>query len=112
MTWIPTEILEILVEGEHIGVSELAKFRDGVIRCDYLKILYDIIAESDAIGVSTQHIIKHPSYRDRCVLLPMEFPTLKTDYGIVTIKDRSPSPGIELVKKFILEVENNIAKVS
>ncbi len=39
------------------------------------------------------------------VILPVDFPELKTNYGIVRLKDRTPSPAAEVFMKLLHEID-------
>jgi DNA-binding transcriptional LysR family regulator len=81
-----------------------------VIKCDYVKIGKEIVAASNAVAFIMLPMIAEELQTGELVLLPVDFPELKTHYGVVQLRDRTPSPAAEAFVKILCEVDTELAK--
>lgn len=82
-----------------------------IIKCDYVKIAKEALANSNAVAFILLPMIEKELIAGEFVLLPVDFPELKTHYGIVSMRDRTLSPAAEVFIKLLLEVDAELAKV-
>ena len=76
-----------------------------VIKCDYVKIGKDTVACSNAVSIALLPMIERELRSREFVILPVDFPELKTHYGIVQMRDRTLSPAAEAFITFLHEVD-------
>jgi DNA-binding transcriptional LysR family regulator len=81
-----------------------------IIKCDYAKIGKVTVASSDAVAFVLLPIIERELRSGEFVILPVEFPELKTHYGIVQRRDRTLSPGAEVFITLLHEVDAELGR--
>ena len=85
---------------------------DGVaapeIRVETVGLVRRIVMESDAIGIAALHQIKSAVALGQLVALPLELPWIKTNYGIIRLANRTPSPAAITFLDVLREVESEI----
>ena len=82
-----------------------------IIKCDYVKISKEIVAASNAVAFILLPMIAPELEAGKLVILPVDFPELKTHYGIVQLKDRTPSPAAEAFMTILQEVDAELFKI-
>jgi DNA-binding transcriptional LysR family regulator len=82
-----------------------------IIKCDYVKIGKEIVAVSNAVAIILLPMIAPELEAGELVILPVDFPELKTHYGIVQLKDRTPSPAAEAFMTILQEVDAELFKI-
>jgi DNA-binding transcriptional LysR family regulator len=79
-----------------------------VIKIDYVKIGLEAVAASNAVAFILLPMIARELKAGEFVLLPVDFPEAKTHYGIVQMRDRTPSPAAEAFIALLQEVDAEI----
>ena len=80
-----------------------------LIKCDYVKVVKEAVAASNAVAFAVLPIVAQELKRGELVILPVDFPELKTHYGIVRLKNRTPSPAAEVFMAILEEVDQAVA---
>ncbi len=80
-----------------------------LIKCDYVKVAKETVAASDAVAFTVLPMVARELERGEFVILPVDFPELKTHYGIVRLKNRTPSPAAEVFMTILEEVDQAVA---
>jgi DNA-binding transcriptional LysR family regulator len=78
------------------------------IRVDTFALVLPVVLHSDAIGGAAPRQIRDEIARGEVVVLPLELPWLKTNYGIIRLANRTPSPAAEAFMQCLREVEAGI----
>jgi DNA-binding transcriptional LysR family regulator len=108
MTKLPRRMQDSIAET--LGIQKHPEWlkKLPIIKCDYVKIGKDIVATSNAVSVILLPMIEQELKSGEFVLLPVDFPELKTHYGIVQNRGRSLSPAAEVLIKILEEVDGEI----
>lgn len=69
-----------------------------------------LIANSNAVGMASLPMIEQGVRAGEFVVLPVDFPELKSHYGIVQLSGRTLSPAAELVMAHIRELDLLLAR--
>lgn len=85
----------IMQKSEDLGTS--------FIECDNMSILLTMVANSDAVSITSREILAGSIHKDRIVLLPFVIPEFKSGYSIVSLKGFSTIPAIAALKQQFLE---------
>ena len=107
--WIPKVILNALASMAGLQVSEIADLPCAIIQCDYLKVLFDIIGDSDAIGLTTRSLVDD-NLQQQITLLPLTLPKLSTHYGLVTLSRYSQPPVVQIFHDYLVEAEKDCSR--
>jgi DNA-binding transcriptional LysR family regulator len=78
------------------------------IRVDTFALVMPVVLHSDAIGGAAPSQIRGELERGEVVMLPLELPWLKLNYGIIRLANRTPSPAAEAFMHLLREVEADI----
>ena len=78
------------------------------IRVDSFDLVRRIVMESDAVGIAVLHQIRSEVGLGQLVALPLELPWIKTNYGIIRLANRTPSPAALTFLDVLREVESEI----
>jgi DNA-binding transcriptional LysR family regulator len=81
-----------------------------IIRCDYVAMGKAIVASSNAVAFILLPMIERELKSGEFVLLPVDFPELKTHYGVVQLRDRTLSPPTEVFITLIQELDTELAR--
>ncbi len=108
--WFPKVILIALAKAAGLHLDSIDDLPSAVLQCDYLKVLFDIISESDAIGLITRPILNLPR-EQQLVLLPLTTPELNTHYGLVSLSNYSQPPAVQMFQQYMIEVEEQYSRV-
>jgi DNA-binding transcriptional LysR family regulator len=79
------------------------------IRVDTFALARRIVMESDAVGGAVSSQIQDSVARGELVMLPLELPWLKTNYGIIRLANRTPSPAALAFMEILRDVEARIS---
>jgi DNA-binding transcriptional LysR family regulator len=78
------------------------------IRVDTFPLARRIVMQSNAVGGAVLSQIQDSVARGELVMLPLELPWLKLNYGIIRLANRTPSPAAEAFMHLLREVEAGI----
>ena len=78
------------------------------IRVDTFALVIPVVLQSDAIGGAAPSQIRGELERGEVVMLPLELPWLKLNYGIIRLANRTPSPAAMAFMENLREVEAGI----
>jgi DNA-binding transcriptional LysR family regulator len=111
MTKLPPRALDSIAEA--CGLQKHPDWLKNlpIIKCDHAKIGKDAVASSHAIAFALLPIIERELRDGEFRILPVDFPELKTHYGIVRMKDRTLSPAAKIFIKLLLEIDTELARV-
>ena len=104
MMWVPDVLLKAVVKTAGLQINDMADLPYGVIQCDYLKVLFDIISESEATGLITRSLLSD-SLQEQLQLLPLTTPELTTHYGLVTLSRYSQPSVVQIFHDYMIEAE-------
>lgn len=104
MMWIPKVILNMLTKLAGLQVNDMKDLPCAVIQCDSLKILFDIIGDSNATGFITRPLL-NKNLQQHLTLLPISIPELTTCYGMVTLSRYSQPPVVQIFHDYMIEAE-------
>jgi DNA-binding transcriptional LysR family regulator len=76
-----------------------------------VKVAKEVVATSNAVAYILLPMIERELKAGEFVLLPVDFPELKTHYGVVQRRGRTPSPAAEVFTKLLLEGDAELARV-
>jgi DNA-binding transcriptional LysR family regulator len=81
-----------------------------IIKCDYVKIGKEAVSASNAISFILLPMIERELRSGEFVILPVDFPELKTHWGIVQMRNRTISPAAEVFITLLQEVDAELAR--
>lgn len=102
--WFPKEILGKLARIAGLQINDMTDLPCAVLQCDYLKVLFDIIGDSDATGLTTRSLLNN-NLQQQLALLPLTIPELTTHYGLVTLSRYSQPPVVQIFHDYMVEAE-------
>jgi DNA-binding transcriptional LysR family regulator len=110
MTKLPRRAVDSIAETcgmkkPHEDVRELP-----IIKCDYVAMAKALVASSNAVALILLPMIERELRSGEFVLLPVDFPELKTHYGVVKLRGRTLSPPAEAFIALLQEIDAEIAK--
>ena len=70
----------------------------------------DTVASSNAVAFILLPMIERELKAGEFVLLPVDFPELKTHYGVVRLRSRTLSPPAEVFISHLKELDTELAK--
>ncbi len=103
--WVPEELLILMARQSGLQVNDIEDLPCAVLECDYLKVLFDIVMGSDAVGMVTSSILDNSILQQQLVLLPISLPEFNTQYGLVSLPRYSQSPVIHKFQQYMIEAE-------
>ena len=103
--WVPKELLVFMAQKSGLQVNNVEDLPCAVLECDYLKVLFDIITGSDALGLVTNSIFDNSILQRQLVLLPISLPEFNTQYGLVSLSRYSLSPVVLKFQQYMIETE-------
>jgi len=110
ITWVPEELLISVARKSGLQLNNVEDLPCAVLECDYLKVLFDIIIGSDAVGLITRSILDNSILQRQLCLLPISLPELNTHYGLVSLSRYSQSPVIRKFQQYMIETEEQCCK--
>jgi DNA-binding transcriptional LysR family regulator len=111
MTKLPRRVLDSIAET--CGFQKYPDWLEKlpIIKCDYVKLGKEAVAASNAVAFILLPMIERELRSGEFVLLPVDFPELKTHYGIVQRRERTLSPVAEVFITLLHEVDAELARV-
>jgi len=103
--WVPGKLLISMARESGLQVNSVEDLPCSVLECDYLKVLFDIITESDAVGMVTSSILDNSILHQQLVLLPIPLPDFNTHYGLISLSRYSQSPVVRKFQQYMIETE-------
>jgi DNA-binding transcriptional LysR family regulator len=107
--WLPETLLRSMAREAGLQLHDVADLPCAVMQCDYLKVVFETVAGSDAIGLITRSILENSFLRDQLVLLPITLSELYTRYGLVTLSRYSRAPVVQMFQQHMIETEEQLA---
>ena len=108
ITWVPEELLISVARNSGLQLNNVEDLPCAVLECDYLKVLFDIITGSDAVGLITSSILENRILQRQLCLLPISLPELNTHYSLVSLSRYSQSPVIRKFQQYMTETEKRM----
>ena len=108
--WLPKTLLRSLAREAGLQLHDVADLPCAVMQCDYLKVVFETVAGSDAIGLITRSIFENSFLRDQLTLLPITLPELNTQYGLVTLSRYSQAPVVREFQQHMIATEKQLAR--
>ncbi|MCK5069613.1 MAG: LysR family transcriptional regulator [Desulfocapsa sp.] len=102
--WFPKVLLNALAKIAGLHINDITDLPCAVLQCDYLKVLFDIIGDSDATGLITRPLLNN-NLQQQLALLPLTIPVLTTHYGLVTLSRYSQPPVVQIFHDYLVEAE-------
>lgn len=110
-TTLPPEI------GAHLGTREepFGTVRsDGVfvprVRVDTFRLARQIVLETEAVGIATAGQIAEDVRLGRLRMLPLVLPWLRSNFAIIRLAERTPSPAEDAFCRILREIEAEIVR--
>lgn len=103
--WVPKALWKLWARKVGLQLNNVTDLPCAILECDYLKVLLDIVAGSDAIGLVTQSILNNSHLQQQLVLLPVSLPELNTHYGLVSLSRYSQTPVVQMFQQYMVEIE-------
>ncbi len=107
--WFPKVLLGALARTAGLRLNNVDELPCTVLQCDYLKVLFDIIADSDATGLITRPIL-NSTRQQQLVSLPLTVPELTTHYGLVSLSRYSQPPVVQMFQHYMVETEEQCSR--
>ena len=107
--WFPKVILNTLARLAGLQVNDMEDLPCAVLQCDYLKVLFDIIGDSDATGLITRSLL-NDTLQQQIALIPITIPELTTHYGMVTLSRYSQPPVVQIFHDYMVEAEKECSR--
>ena len=110
MSKLPRRVVDSIAEvcGIKNHSSDLRELP--IIKCDYVSMAKAIVASSNSVAFMLLPMIKQELKSGEFVVLPVDFPELKTHNGVVQLRDRTLSPPAEVLIALLQEVDAQLAK--
>jgi DNA-binding transcriptional LysR family regulator len=111
MTKLPRRMLDSIAET--CGFQKYPDWLEKlpIIKCDYVKIAKEAVAASNAVGFILLPMIAPELRSGEFELLSVDFPELKTRYGIVQMQGRTLSPAAEVFITLLQEVDAELYRI-
>jgi DNA-binding transcriptional LysR family regulator len=113
MTLLPERLKHVALRKRE-GRAEIAR-KDGVlpwINVNTFDLARQIVLESDAIGLATPGQIADDLAAGRLTILDVDIPGIHSNYGIVTLAGRTPSPAAEAFMEILRGIEAAVASAN
>ena len=108
--WFPKILLNSLARKAGLQLNDVADLPCAVLQCDYLKVLFEIVANSDAVGLITRSILDNSIWKQQIRLLPISLPELNTHYGLVSLSRYSQSPAVQMFQQYMIATEEEYSR--
>jgi DNA-binding transcriptional LysR family regulator len=79
------------------------------IRVDTFSLVHQIVEHGDAVGLALRSQIRTPLRAGRIAILPLSPPWLTTNYGIIRLAGRTPSPLVVEFMNILRRVEEEVS---
>jgi len=108
--WLPEAVIKALAELAGLPVKSTSKLSNGIIECQYFKVLIETIKASDAIGLGLEPIFQDAVNNGDLVYLPIFTPQITSQFGIVSMKGYSLPPAVEAFQQYVIKAarESNL----
>ncbi len=103
--WFPKVLLSSMARKAGLQLNDVTDLPCAVLQCDYLKVLFEIVTGSDAVGLITRSIFDNSIRKEQLALLPITLPELNTHYGLVSLSRYSQSPVVQMFQQYLIETE-------
>jgi DNA-binding transcriptional LysR family regulator len=110
MTKLPRRVTDSIAEACGIKNHSNNLRELPIIKCDYVPMAKAIVASSNAVAFILLPMIAQELKSGEFVLLPVDFPELKTHYGVVQLRDRTLSPPAEVFIALLQELDAELAR--
>jgi DNA-binding transcriptional LysR family regulator len=80
------------------------------VRVDTMGLVMDIVAASDAIGIAMPVHVLPSVQRGDLAVLALDLPFLRSNYGIIRLAGRTPSPAAEAFTRIALRCDSEAQK--
>jgi DNA-binding transcriptional LysR family regulator len=108
-TSLPASVVEIIGADARSAATAAAGKSIPGIRVDTMPFVRQIVAGSTALGIATLSQLRAGLDSGELRMLPLVLPRLKTQYGIVRVAGRTPSPAAAAFVEILREVETEIS---
>jgi len=108
--WFPKVLLVSIARQAGLQLNDVTDLPCAILQCDYLKVVFDIVAGSDAVGLITRAILDNSIMQQQLVLLPISLPELNTHYGLISLSRYSQSPVVKLFQQYLIETEEQYSE--
>ncbi|MBL4903256.1 MAG: LysR family transcriptional regulator [Desulfocapsa sp.] len=108
--WVPKTLWELWTSKAGLQSNDVTNLPCAILECDYLKVLLDIVAGSNAVGLVTNAILDNSHLQQQLALLPLSLPELNTHYGLVTLSRYSQSPVVQMFQDYMIEIEKECSQ--
>ena len=108
--WTPKVMLESWARKAGLQLNGVADLPCAILKCDYLKVLFDIVAGSDAVGLITRSILDNSILQQQLTLLPISLPELNTHYGLVSLSRYSQSPVVKIFQQYMIAADEQCSR--
>lgn len=108
--WFPKVLLNSMASKAGLQLNDVTDLPCAVLQCDYLKVLFEIVIGSDAVGLITRSILDNSILKQQLILLPISLPELNTHYGMVSLSRYSQSPVVQMFQQYMIETEEQYRK--
>jgi DNA-binding transcriptional LysR family regulator len=103
--WFPKVLLSSMARKAGLQLNDVTDLPCVVLQCDYLKVLFEIVTGSDAVGLITRSILNNSIRKEQLTLLPIILPELNTHYGLVSLSRYSQPPVVSKFQQYMIETE-------
>jgi len=110
--WLPKTLLRSLAREAGLQLHDVGDLPCAVMQCDYLKVVFETVAGSDAVGLITRSILENSLLQNQLTLLPITMPELHTRYGMVTLSRYSRAPVVQMFQQLMSETEKQLARIN
>ena len=108
-TELPQRLAELLrARAAHRRKAGLCNSSVPDFRVDTFDLARQIVESGDAVGVAVRCQIRSALRAGRVVILPLELPWLTTNYGMIRLAGRTPSPLLVEFMNLLRKVESEI----
>ena len=108
--WFPKVLLSSMARKAGLQLNDVTELPCAVLQCDYLKVLFEIVTGSDAVGLITRSILNNSIGKEQLTLLPIALPELNTHYGLVSLSRYSQSPVVSKFQQYMIETEEQFCR--
>ena len=108
--WLPEAAVKALVELAGLPLKSTLKLSNGIIECQYFKVLIETAKACDAIGLGLEPIFEDAVEKGDLVYPPIFTPQITSQFGIVSMKGYSLPPAVEAFQLYVIKAarESNL----
>ena len=108
--WFPKALLSSLARKAGLQLNDVTDLPCAVLQCDYLKVLFEIVAHSDAVGMITCSVLNNSIWQQHITLLPISLREGNTHYGLVSLSRYSQSPVVQMFQQYMIDTEERLSR--